>query len=64
MDADYINMVLRFAGRVRTALVNAGKEMGEFDCPKCKKGVVRVVLVGKKAHMHFKCNRCDLQMME
>jgi len=57
-------VALAFAARARTAMVNAGKDMGEFDCPKCKRGVVRVVLLGKKAHMHFKCNRCDLWMME
>jgi hypothetical protein len=60
---DQIKIVLPFAAKLKAVMLNRKLQIARTNCPKCD-GIVRASLQGKKNHIHLKCEKCDVMLME
>jgi transposase-like protein len=50
--------------KFKKALQKRNLTRGKAKCPFCKAGHLHGTLNGRKAHLHFRCDGCDVFMME
>lgn len=55
---------VKAAMRFKKALTDRGLDRGKGKCPYCEAGRWHGYIVGRRKHLHVRCDGCNFSMME